>query len=171
MNLNYQDLIPEDFNPDSKVWIYQSSRSFTTEEITLLEAQLATFVKEWESHGSAVKGFAHLFFGQFIVFIADDSDSRICGRSIDSIARFVKELEIQFDAQLMDRETLAFAVNDRILLLHLSQLKHSIEKQVITGETLYFNNLVTDKKSFLSKWLIPAKNSWLSVRIGSLQIA
>ncbi len=169
MNFEYQHLIPEDFHPNSKVFIYQSNRLLMMSEALQLEELLENFVRDWESHGAAVKGYANLLFGQFIVFIADDTDAKICGRSIDSVARFAQELEKQFSISLLDRHSLAFVVKDKIQLLPLSQLKYSIENNFISPETLYFNNLVTDKQSFLTNWIIPIKQSWLASRIASLQ--
>ncbi len=169
MNFEYQHLIPEDFHPNSKVFIYQSNRLLMMSEALQLEELLENFVRDWESHGAAVKGYANLLFGQFIVFIADDTDAKICGRSIDSVARFAQELEKQFSISLLDRHSLAFVVKDKIQLLPLSQLKYSIENNFISSETLYFNNLVTDKQSFLTNWIIPIKQSWLASRIASLQ--
>jgi hypothetical protein len=169
MNLEYKQIIPEDFNSNAKVWIYQSNRLLGIAEALQLESLLNDFVAGWESHGAAVKGYANLLFGQFIVFMADDSEAKICGRSIDSVARFVQELEKNLSISLMDRHALAFVVKDKIQLLPLSQLKYSVENGFITPETLYFNNMVTDKESLLSKWLIPVKESWLAARIPALQ--
>lgn len=169
MNFEYQHLIPEDFHPDSKVFIYQSNRLLMMSEALQLEELLETFVSEWESHGAAVKGYANLLFGQFVVFMADDSDAKICGRSIDSVARFAQEIEKRFSISLLDRHSLAFVVKDKIQLLPMSQLKYSVENNFITPDTLYFNNLVTDKKSFLSNWIIPIKQSWLASRIAITQ--
>jgi hypothetical protein len=171
MNFDYEQLIPEDFHPNSKVFIYQSSRLLMLSEALELEAMLEQFVNEWESHGAPVKGYANLLFGQFIVFMADDTDAKICGRSIDSVARFAKEIETKFSINLLDRQTLAFVVKDKVQLLPLSQLKYSVENNFLTPDTLYFNNLVTDKKSFLSNWMIPIKESWLASRIASFQTA
>lgn len=171
MNFEYQHLIPEDFHHHSKVFIYQSNRLLMMSEALQLEELLENFVRDWESHGAPVKGYANLLFGQFIVFIADDTDAKICGRSIDSVARFAQELEKQFSISLLDRHSLAFVVKDKIQLLPLSQLKYSIENNFISPETLYFNNLVTDKQSFLTNWIIPIKQSWLASRITSLQTA
>jgi hypothetical protein len=169
MNFEYAHLLPEDFNKNAKVWIYQSSRMFGLSEALQLESLLFDFVEEWESHGAAVKGYANLLFGQFIVFMADDTDATICGRSIDSIARFVKDVEQKFSISLLDRQSLAFIVKDKIQLLPLTQLKYGIENKFISPETLYFNNLVTDKKSFLTNWIIPAKNSWLAAKLDFIQ--
>jgi hypothetical protein len=165
MNLNYQEQIPADFHIDSKVWIYQSNRLLQISEAFQLETVLNKFVSEWESHGASVKGYANLFFGQFIVFMADDTDARICGRAIDAVARFVKELEQQFSLNLIDRTTLAFLVKDKVEILPFSQLNYAIENNYITTETLYFNNLVATKKELLNHWVIPVKESWLMSKI------
>jgi len=169
MNLEYQQIIPEDFNSNAKVWIYQSNRLLGIAEALQLEMMLNDFVSAWESHGAAVKGYANLLFGQFIVFMADDTEAKICGRSIDSVARFIQEVEKHLSISLMDRHALAFVVKDKIQLLPLSQLKYSVENGFITPDTLYFNNMVTDKQSLLTNWLIPVKESWLAARIPALQ--
>ena len=67
MNLNFQEQIPAAFNDSSKVWIYQSSRLFFISEALQIEEMLERFTGDWKSHGAAVKGYANLFFGQFIV--------------------------------------------------------------------------------------------------------
>jgi hypothetical protein len=165
MKLNYQEHIPSDFDADSKVWIYQSNRLLSISEALQLENILKDFVENWESHGAAVKGYANLFFGQFIVFMADDTDARICGRAVDAVTRFVQELEKQFAVNLMDRQTLGFIVKDNIQLLPFSQLNYAIENNFINTDTLYFNNLVINKKELLNNWLIPVKESWLMSKI------
>ena len=43
MNLNFQDLIPEDFNDNSRVWIYQCNRLFTISEALAIEELLEEF--------------------------------------------------------------------------------------------------------------------------------
>jgi len=171
MNFEYKELIPSEFHPSSKVWVYQSSRLFMLSEALQLEDMLTEFVNQWESHGAPVKGYANLLFGQFIVFMADDTQSRICGRSIDSVARFVQEIEQAFSMHLLDRQTLAFVVKDKVQLLPLAQLQYSVDNNFITPDTLYFNNLITDKSSLLTQWLIPVKDSWLAKRISPLSMA
>ena len=44
-----------------------------------------------------------------------------------------------------------------------------VENNFINHDTIYFNNLVADKKSFLCNWMIPIKESWLAARIITLQ--
>ena len=169
MNFEYKHLIPEGFSNESKVYIYQSSRLLTISEALQLEVLMNNFITNWESHGNKIKAYANLLFGQFVVFLADDTEANLCGRSIDSLNRFIKEMEQIFSVQLMDRQTLAFIVKDKIQLLPLSQLKYGIENNFIRPDTLYFNNAIIDKQSLLNHWIVPAKDSWLGAKFLSFQ--
>ena len=73
MNLAYKHLIPEDFHPSSRVWIYQSNRLFSIGEALEIELLLTDFLQKWNTHGTPVKGYANLLFGQFIVLMADET--------------------------------------------------------------------------------------------------
>jgi hypothetical protein len=157
--------IPADFNDASKVWIYQSSRVFFMSEAFQLEEMFEQFVANWKSHGAPVKGYANLFFGQFIVIIADETATSVGGCSTDSSVRMIKEIEQKFNVQMFDRQMLAFIIKDKTQLLPLSQLNYAVENKFIDGDTLYFNNTVLTKKELLEKWIIPAKESWLGKRI------
>jgi hypothetical protein len=167
MSIHFQDLIPDDFDNNSRVWVYQSNRAFTITEALRLEELLENFTKEWNSHGSAVKGYANLFFGQFIIIMADETHVKIGGCSTDSSLRFIKNIQQDYNVQLLDRQMLAFIVKEKIHLLPLSQVNYSIENDFITPETLYFNNTILTKKELLTNWIIPVKDSWLAARIPS----
>ena len=165
MNLQFQYLVPSDFNNSSKVWIYQCSRLFFISEVLQIEEMLEKFVAEWKSHGDPVKGYANLFFGQFIVFMADETATGVSGCSKDSSVRLIKEIEQRFNVQLFERQTLAFVVKEKIQLFPLSQLEYAVKNEFINADTLYFNNTVLTKKDLLQHWIIPIKESWLAKRI------
>jgi hypothetical protein len=164
MNLNYQHLLPPDFNEDSRVWIYQCNRLFTLSEVLDIEAMVQEFAANWTSHQVPVKGFATVFFGQFIVLMADETATGVSGCSTDSSVRLMKQIEQQFNVQLFDRQLLAFVVKDNVQVLPMSQLPYAFTNQFITADTLYFNNLVATKKELATQWLVPVKDSWLSKR-------
>lgn len=165
MNLEYRHLIPEGFHPSSRVWIYQASRMFSIGEALEMEEMMHEFVKNWHSHGVRVKGYANLFFGQFIVLMADETGAGVSGCSTDSSVRLIKQLEQTFGVDMFNRQNLAFFVKDKIQLLPLSQVKYAVENNFINAETIYFNNLVLTKDELLTKWLIPLKDSWLSKKV------
>ncbi len=165
MDLSYQQFIPQDFHPSSKVWIYQSSRLFSMGEAFELEELFNDFTAEWKSHGTPVKGYANLFFGQFIVLMADETATTVGGCSTDSSVHLIKKIEQLFKVNMFDRQLLAFVVKEKIQLLPFAQLDYAIENNFINPDTLYFNNLVSTKEEWSNKWLISVKESWLASKI------
>jgi hypothetical protein len=165
MNTNFHDLVPKDFNDNSHVWIYQSNRVFTFSEAIQIEELLKDFASNWKSHGTPVKGYGNLLFGQFIIFMADETASGVSGCSTDSSVRLVKNIEKDFQVDMFDRQMLAFIVNERIQLIPLSQVNNLLEEGVLTANTPYFNNTILTKKELLTKWIIPVKKSWLAKRV------
>src|SRR6185436_12570638 len=165
MNLEYKYLLDGNFHPDSRVWIYQSNRLFSLNEALETEELLKEFTMQWKSHGTPVKGEAHLFFGQFIVLIADETATGVSGCSTDSSVRMIKDIENRFGVSLFDRTTLAFVVKDKLQLLPMTQLQYAIDNGFVNGNTAYFNNLVQTKDELEKRWIIPLKDSWLAQRI------
>ncbi|GAC1383364.1 MAG: hypothetical protein NVSMB45_10680 [Ginsengibacter sp.] len=162
MNLQFQHHLPEHFNDDSRVWIYQSNRSFTIEEAIRIEELLEDFTSRWQSHGDKVTGFGNLFFGQFIILMADETASGVSGCSTDSSVRLIKNIEKDFQVNMFDRQILAFVLNERIQLMPLHELKSAFESNFLSKHTLYFDNTVLTKKDLSERWIVPVKDSWLS---------
>jgi len=165
MNLTYHNLLPQDFNNTSRVWVYQSSRLFSLGEALEIESMLKSFVASWNSHGDAVKGYGNMFFGQFIILMADESATGVSGCSTDSSVRLIKEIERRFNVNMFDRQMLAFVVKDKIQLLPLSQLNYAVQNNFISPDTLYFNNLVQTKEELENNWIVAIKDSWLAKKI------
>ena len=164
MNLSYQHLIPEAFSDLSRVWIYQSNRVFALSEALTIEKILEDFTADWKSHGTPVKGFGTLFFGQFIILMADEEVTGVSGCSTDSSVRLIKALEEEYKVSMFDRMTLAFYINEKVQLLPFSQLNYAIEKAFIDKETLFFDNTVLTKAEMLNRWITPVSASWLCKR-------
>ncbi len=165
MNLAYQNQLPGDFAPDSRVWIYQASRLFSLSEVLQVEVLVKEFAAGWKSHGDPVKGYGNIFFGQFVVLMADERATGVSGCSTDSSVRLIKQLEEMFGVNMFDRQMLAFFVKDKVQLLPIAQVQYAIDNQFINPDTLYFNNLVQTKEELENKWIVPVKESWLRNRV------
>lgn len=165
MDLDFTEHLPEDFAGSSRVWIYQSSRLFFISEALEMEDMLNDFAANWTSHGAPVKGFANLFFGRFIVLMADETATGVSGCSTDSSVHLIKSIEEKYKVQMFDRQNLAFIVKDKIEVIPFNQLEYAVENNFITGDTLYFNNTVLSKKEMTEKWIIPVNESWLAKRL------
>jgi hypothetical protein len=164
MNLEYKELLPSNFSPNSRVWIYQSNRLFSLSEALELEKVLESFISDWKAHGQPVKGFANLFFGQFIIIMADEEVTSVSGCSTDSSVRLIKAIEEGFKVNLFDRTQLAFFIKEKIQLLPLSQIDYAISNQFLQSDTLFFDHSVGTKKELEDRWIVPLSNSWLGRR-------
>jgi hypothetical protein len=164
MDTSHTELLPADFAGNSRVWIYQAHRLFTLQEALTIEELLESFVRDWQSHGTPVTGYANLFYGQFIVLIADETASGVSGCSTDSSVRLIKQIEQQTGVQLFDRLNLAFYVQQKVQLVPLTQLPYALENGLIQPDTLYFDNTIQTKQELETKWLTPMKNTWLGKR-------
>jgi hypothetical protein len=164
MNFNYRELLPEKFDAFSRVWVYQANRAFDLSEVFLVTDEINKFIESWYSHGIKVKGYGNLFFGQFILLMADETESGVSGCSTDSSVHFIKGIEKKFSVGLLERQTLAFLTDNNIHLLPLSRLSSAILDGTIIKETLFFNNTVSTKKELENNWIIPLKDSWLASR-------
>ncbi|HMJ47139.1 MAG TPA: hypothetical protein VK498_07395 [Ferruginibacter sp.] len=162
MDLNLLQHLPADFPGTSKVWIYQSSRLFMIGEALEIEEMMNEFVSGWKSHRTPVKGYANLFFGQFIILMADESATGVSGCSTDSSVHLIKAIEKKFSVDMFNRETLAFMVKNKIQLIPLSQFAYAAGNNFIDENTPYFNNTVGTKEQLLKEWIIPVKKSWLA---------
>jgi len=165
MNTDYRHLLPDAFSPDSRVWIYQCNRLFSLSEALQIEERLEKFTAEWHTHGTPVKGYANLFFGRFIVLMADETAAGVSGCSTDSSVRLIKEIEQLFSVSLFDRQLLAFIIKDAIQLLPLAQVQYAINNNYVGGDTIYFNNTIQTKEEFENNWMVPVKASWLAKRL------
>jgi hypothetical protein len=165
MNLSYTHLLPEDFAGSSRVWIYQADRVFTLPEALEIETMLDEFTTSWMSHGARVKGFATLFFGRFILLMADETETGVSGCSTDSSVRLIRSIEQRFRVNMFDRQLLAFVVREKVELLPLAQLDHGLTHGFIDSNTLYFNNTVQTREELATRWIIPVRESWLRNRL------
>lgn len=161
----WKSLIPEDFAPDSRVWIYQANRRLGMGEALHIEPKLEAFVDGWQSHGAPVKGYANLFFGQFFVLMADETATGVSGCSTDSSVRLMKSLEQELNITLFDRQLLAFLRNDKVELIPLSQVGYALQNGLLQPDTLYFNNTVLTKQQWQDQWMIPIADSWLKSKL------
>lgn len=130
-----------------------------------MEPLIEAFCASWQSHGAQVQAYGNLFFGRFLVLMADETAAQVSGCSTDSSVRFVKELESRFNISFFDRTSLAFFIKDSIQVLPMNQLAYALDNGFIGPETLFFNNVVQTKSELETGWIITLKSSWLAKRL------
>lgn len=151
----------EEFSDHSSVWIYQSDRKLSREEIEFCDDEISRFTQNWTSHNNELKAGGRLFNGLFLVLMADESKSIVSGCSIDSSVKFIKKLETDLKVNFFERMNFAYE-NDmgEAELLSSREFSQAYQKGILNDDTIVFDNLVQNKSDFLSSWKKPLKSSW-----------
>ncbi len=147
-------------SPESRVWIYQSDRKLTKDEILKVEKHLWEFVGQWASHSNKVKGYGAVYHNHFLVLIADETEYTVGGCSTDSAVRFVKDLGTSIGVDFFNRFTVACEVDGEIQLFSSPEFKEKLATGEFDENIIVFNNLVQTKAEFETGWRGPVKDSW-----------
>ncbi|MDC6366885.1 MULTISPECIES: ABC transporter ATPase [Flavobacteriaceae] len=147
--------------PDtSRIWIYQSNRSFTAEEQKEIIAYLSSFLQQWTAHGSDLHAGFEIKYNRFIIIGLDQSNASASGCSIDASVHFIQTLEQKYDVVLLDRMNVSFKQGEYIAYKPLKDFKKMAKDKAISKNTIVFNNLVASKLEYLENWEVPASESW-----------
>ena len=56
----------ENLPEESRIWIYQSNRKFSDDEVTEIENDLKAFVEDWSAHGTSLEASYIIQYNRFI---------------------------------------------------------------------------------------------------------
>ena len=144
----------------ARVWIYPSSRPFSSEEKTAIASRMEEFLSQWSTHGTPLKtGFA-LPYDHFIVIGLDEAIQGASGCSIDASVRLIQTFEQEFDLTLLDKMNVCYRQGEEIIYTPLKAFRKLAKTAAVNQETIVFNNLVVNKGEYENLWEVPAYNSW-----------
>jgi hypothetical protein len=146
----------------SRVWIYQSNRSFNEQELNELKVAFDDFVKEWTAHGSALNAGYEIRYKRFIILALDQSMTSASGCSIDASVHFIQQLEKKYNVELLDKMNVSYKQGDFVAYKTLVDFKKMAKQKAVSKNTIVFNHLVANKGEYLGHWEVPASESWHS---------
>ena len=151
----------EELAEDSRIWIYQSNREFTAEEVSEISIGLKRFLESWTSHKKPFKSAFQIKYNRFVV-IAVNKDFEISGCSIDASVGFIQFIEKKYKVDLLDKMNVAYKTDNKIEFASLADFKNLLKSKSINGDTIVFNNLVSNIFEYNRNWETSIKNSWHS---------
>ena len=154
-----------DFNTlpeESRVWIYQSNRSFTDNEVLEISSKLDTFIEKWTAHGSNLYSGYTIVYKRFIVIALNQNLNKASGCSIDASVHFIQQLEKDYQVDLLDKMNVSYKQGEFIAYKSLLDFKKMAKNKAVTKNTIVFNNLVNTIAEFKENWEVPAQESWHS---------
>jgi len=150
------DSLPE----DSRVWIYQSDRQFSDEEMQEIHSELQQFVEEWTAHGDHLHASFITKYNRFIILAVNQNHYNVTGCSIDSSVRFIQNLEQKYGVDLLDKMNVTYKTGDFVIYKPLATFRKMAKEKTVSKETIVFNNLVVTVSEFNDYWEVPAYQSW-----------
>src|SRR3546814_18178135 len=85
-------------------------------------------------------------YNRFIVVMVDETNSAASGCSIDSLHRFMKELEKALNIQLFDRLHIAWKDQEKVVSANRNTSGDMLKSGQLHSSTLVVNKLVSTKR-------------------------
>jgi chemotaxis regulatin CheY-phosphate phosphatase CheZ len=152
----------EDLPLESKIWIYQSNRKFSDDEMVEIEQDIKQFVDNWEAHGTGLVSSFLIKYNRFIIFAVNQDIQVATGCSIDKSVQFIQSLEQRYGVDLLDKMNVTFKNGEFIAHKTLLEFKKMAKEKAVSGSTIVFNNLVNTIEEFNDSWEVYAEDSWHS---------
>tara|TARA_R110002050_G_scaffold24083_3_gene64305 strand:+ start:75046 stop:75534 length:489 start_codon:yes stop_codon:yes gene_type:complete len=152
------NILPE----ESRVWIYQSNRSLTEQEIEEIQGKIELFIENWTAHGSDLESGYLIKYKRFIVLGLNQNLTKASGCSIDASVHFIQQLEKEYNIDLMDKMNVSYKQGEYIAYKTLTDFRKMAKDKAVSKNTIVFNNLVTTIAEFNENWEVPASDSWHS---------
>jgi hypothetical protein len=152
----------ENLPQESRIWIYQSSRKFSDEEVADIEKDLMQFIENWSAHGTSLEASFTIRYNRFIILSVNQEFHPATGCSIDSSVGFIQNLEQKYSVDLLDKMNVAFKQGEFITYKTLLEFKKLAKDKSVSENAIVFNNLVNTIEELNEGWEIPASESWHS---------
>jgi hypothetical protein len=152
----------ESLPEESKIWIYQSNRKFSDDEIAEIETALQVFLENWAAHGTSLESSYQLKYNRFIILAVNQEVQNATGCSIDASVEFIQSLEKKYNVDLLDKMNVTFKLGEHIAHKPLIDFKKMVKDKAVTENTIVFNNLINTIEEFNDSWEVPVLDSWHS---------
>jgi hypothetical protein len=148
------------FSPQSRVWIYQSDRKLTDQEVQQIQPELDRFTTSWTAHNNQLQAKGEVRYNRFFILIVDESQAGASGCSIDKSVHFMQQVQQHLGINLFDRFNLAYRDGEEVLSLSRHGFEAKLKDGSINKQTIVYNNLVQNLTELETKWEVPFKDSW-----------
>jgi hypothetical protein len=152
----------ESLPEESRIWIYQSSRKFSDEEVAAIEKDLTEFLTNWSAHGASLESSFQIKYNRFIIIAVNQEVQSATGCSIDASVAFIQNLEQKYTVDLLDKMNVAFKQGEFITYKTLLDFKKLAKDKSVSENTIVFNNLLNTIEEWKENWEVPASESWHS---------
>ncbi len=144
----------------SRIWIYQSNRKLSDDEVTEISSSVEAFLQDWSAHGQSLEASYLVKHNRFIIIAVNQDVQSATGCSIDASVKFIQDLEQKYNIDLLDKMNVTYKQGEHITFKSLIDFKRMAKEKAVTAKTIVFNNLVNTIEEWQDFWEVPASESW-----------
>ena len=143
-------MIFKDFLPYSRIWLFISEFPIDKDKEVEIKHNFSNFSNNWKSHGEKLNGVLKIEYDKLIVIGVKQQN--LCGRSVDGLMRFVRELDENVQLDLLNRNRLGYLLDGTLSTFHFNQIELLAKDERINNKTLITNNFIktNDQELFIS---------------------
>ena len=67
MELETKQISLQDLAPTSRIWVYQTNRFLTDEEVNWVNRNMENFMPQWAAHGKQLFGAFEIFYNRLAI--------------------------------------------------------------------------------------------------------
>lgn len=148
------------FSDSSKLWIFQANQTLSSEKSALVESTLQTFCANWTSHGASMKSTFWIEFDRFVLVALDESAAVVSGCGQDKLIHVFQDLGKTLGIDFFDRLQTIYMEANELKEARLHEFWGLRKANVISNDTLVFDNTVKNLGEWKTNWLVPFAKSW-----------
>lgn len=153
----------------NRVWTFIISKALSDNELSLITEAGTKFVTGWTAHEQKLSATFKIYKNRIIIVKVNEEVIGASGCSIDKLTHFIKQLEIEFNIELLNRLLVAYKSGNEVSVVHSSKIKELLQANIINENTIIYNTSVLNQNEF-QIWEQPLKNTWLSKYLNSIAI-
>jgi len=120
----------------SKIWLYQTDRALTQDEIESLQIHLDDFARSWQAHGKELKAKFWFHNPFLLVCEIDESLWSASGCSIDAKVRFLKDIGDRFNTDFFVRMKTIVQLDNHFKQVNFDEVKSQIGSPLVFNPTI-----------------------------------
>lgn len=160
--------VPFDQLPDdSRIWIFQSDRLLSEEEIESINPILNFFISDWTAHQQTLRASFTFLHNHFLIIGVDENMAIASGCSLDKVFHVVRACGQKINTDFLNRLHIAAMIQNVITLHSVKQILDIAENRNNNEPLMIFSNIIETKSEMKNNWLIPIEKSWLAPKLKS----
>lgn len=148
------------FHPQSRVWVYTSSRPLFEGEVQNLEDMLDAFCSSWTAHDNRLFASSLVLLGRFVVLVVDETQAGASGCSIDKSVHFLDSAGKKLDCDFMTRDLVAYQSKGEWTWINFRDIPNRLSRGEMDAGTICIDTTVATLNE-LHNWEKPMKETWL----------